>query len=42
MRSAIHEHVADVTDVEIVVEWEPPWNPGMMSVEAMRQLDGGR
>ena len=22
--SAIHEHVPDVTDVEIAIEWEPP------------------
>ena len=40
--SAIHERVPDVTAVEIVVEWEPPWDPAMMSDEARRQLDGGR
>lgn len=38
--SAIHEHVPDVTEIEIVVEWEPPWDPGMMSDQAKRQLDG--
>jgi metal-sulfur cluster biosynthetic enzyme len=38
--SAVHQHVPDVTDVEIVVEWDPPWDPGMMSDQARRQLDG--
>lgn len=40
--SAISEHVPDVTDVQIVIEWEPPWDPEMMSDEARRQLDGER
>jgi metal-sulfur cluster biosynthetic enzyme len=40
--SAISEHVPGVTDVQIVVEWEPPWDPEMMSDEARRQLDGDR
>jgi metal-sulfur cluster biosynthetic enzyme len=39
--SAIHERVPSVADVDIVIEWEPPWDPGMMSAEARRQLDGG-
>jgi metal-sulfur cluster biosynthetic enzyme len=39
--SAIREHVPGVTDVEIVVDWEPPWDPGMMSDEARRQLGEG-
>ena len=30
-----------MADVDIVVKWEPPWDPGMMSDEARRQLDGG-
>lgn len=38
---AVTEHVPDVTDVEIAIEWEPPWGPEMMSDEAKRQLDGG-
>ena len=42
IRSAIHEHAPTITDVEIVVEWEPPWDPEMMSAEARRQLDGER
>jgi metal-sulfur cluster biosynthetic enzyme len=40
--SAISEHVPGVTDVQIVIEWEPPWDPEMMSDEARRQLDGER
>jgi len=40
--SAIQEQVPGVTEVEIIVEWEPPWDPDMMSDEARRQLDGGR
>jgi metal-sulfur cluster biosynthetic enzyme len=39
--SAIREHLPGVTDVEIVIEWEPPWEPEMMSDEARRQLDEG-
>ena len=39
--SAVREHVPSVTDVEIVVEWDPPWDPEMMSDEARRQLDEG-
>ena len=40
--SAIRRRVPDVRDVDIVLEWEPPWDPGMMSAEARRQLDGER
>jgi metal-sulfur cluster biosynthetic enzyme len=41
--SAIRDRVPDVGDVDIVVEWEPPWDPDMMSDEARRQLgEGGR
>lgn len=39
--SAIRHHVPDVVDVDINLEWEPPWDPGMMSDEARRQLDEG-
>jgi metal-sulfur cluster biosynthetic enzyme len=39
--SAIHDRVPDVADVDIVVEWEPPWDPDMMSDEARRQLGEG-
>ena len=38
---AVRAHVPDVTDVAIAIEWEPPWDPEMMSDEAKRQLDGG-
>ena len=38
--SAITQRIPDVADVDIVVEWEPPWDPDMMSDEARRQLDG--
>jgi metal-sulfur cluster biosynthetic enzyme len=41
VRSAIRQHVPDVVDVEIRLEWEPPWDPDMMSDEARRQLDQG-
>ena len=40
--SAISEQVPGVTDVQIVIEWEPPWDPEMMSDQARRQLDGER
>ena len=40
--SAILERVADVADVDISLEWEPPWDPDMMSDEARRQLEGER
>ncbi|MDO8794107.1 MAG: metal-sulfur cluster assembly factor [Vicinamibacterales bacterium] len=39
--SAIRQHVPDVVDVDIHFEWEPPWDPNMMSDEARRQLGGG-
>ena len=38
---AVREHVPDVTDVEIAIEWEPPWDSEMMSDQAKRELDGG-
>lgn len=40
--SAIHERVSDIADVDIQLEWEPPWDPRMMSDEARRQLDWGK
>ena len=39
--SAIRRHVPDVVDVDINLEWEPPWDPDMMSNEARRQLGEG-
>lgn len=39
--SAIRERVPAVVDLDIVVEWEPPWDPDMMSDEARRQLGEG-
>ena len=36
--SAIRQHVPDVVDVDITLEWEPPWRPEMMSDAARRQL----
>ena len=38
---AIRDRVPDVGDVDIVVEWEPPWDSDMMSDEARRQLSEG-
>ena len=40
--SAIRQHVPDVVHVDIDIEWEPPWDPDMMSDEARRQLDEGQ
>jgi len=40
--AAIRDRVPDVADVDIVVEWEPPWDPDMMSDEARRQLGAER
>src|SRR3954470_16147044 len=31
---AVGQHVPDVTDVKVPMEWEPPWDPEMMSDEA--------
>ncbi len=39
--SAIRQRVPDVVEVDINFEWEPPWDPDMMSAEARRQLDEG-
>ena len=39
--SAIRQHVPDVVDVDINLEWEPPWDPDMMSDAARQQLDEG-
>jgi metal-sulfur cluster biosynthetic enzyme len=39
--SAIRHHVPDVVNVDINFEWEPPWDPDMMSEDARRQLDEG-
>lgn len=41
VRSAIRQHVPDVVDVDINLEWEPPWAPDMMSDEGRRQLGEG-
>ena len=40
--SAVRQHVPDVVHVDITIEWEPPWDPDMMSDEARRQLDEGQ
>ena len=40
--SAIRQRIADVEDVDIIIEWEPPWDPDMMSDAARRQLDEGK
>jgi metal-sulfur cluster biosynthetic enzyme len=39
--TAVLEQVPGVTDVDVVVEWEPPWDPDMMSDEGRRQMDEG-
>ena len=40
--SAITQRVPGVAHVDIAIEWEPPWDPDMMSDEARRQLDEGQ
>ena len=40
--SAIRQRIADVEVVDIIIEWEPPWDPDMMSDAARRQLDEGK
>lgn len=39
--SMVKWRVREVEDVEIVLVWEPRWNPDMMSASAKQQLDGG-
>jgi metal-sulfur cluster biosynthetic enzyme len=39
--TAIKGPVPGVQNVEVVLVWEPPWDPDMMSDGARRQLDGG-
>ena len=38
--STIRRLIPSIQDVEIVLVWEPPWDPDMMSAGARRQLDG--
>ena len=40
--STIKTRVPEVREVEIVLVWEPPWDPDMISDDARRQLDGGQ
>ena len=39
--SAIRQHVPDVEEIDVIIEWEPRWDPDMMSDAARRQLDEG-
>jgi len=39
--STIRQRVPGVQEVEIVLVWEPPWNPDMMAEEVRRRLEGG-
>ena len=39
--STVKWRVREVEDIEIVLVWEPPWHPDMMSDAAKEQLDGG-
>jgi metal-sulfur cluster biosynthetic enzyme len=41
VREAIREHCPDVVEVDIGIEWDPPWDPDMMSDEARRQIGEG-
>lgn len=40
--AAINGPVPGVRHVEVVLVWEPPWDPDLMSDQGRRQLDGGR
>jgi metal-sulfur cluster biosynthetic enzyme len=40
--AAIKGTVAGVQHVDVVLVWEPTWDPDMMSDGGRRQLDGGR
>jgi metal-sulfur cluster biosynthetic enzyme len=39
--SAIQERVPGITDVDVAIGWDPPWDPDMMSEDAKRQLGAG-
>jgi len=39
--SAIRWRIHEVAEVDIVLVWQPPWNPDLMSDEAKQQLNGG-
>ena len=39
--STLRGSVPGVQEVEVALEWEPAWNPDMMSADARRLLDGG-
>lgn len=41
VREAIREQCPEVVEVDIGIEWDPPWNPDMMSDEARRLLGEG-
>jgi len=37
-RQAIHRHFPDVSDIDIELVWDPPWDPAKMSAAAKEQL----
>ena len=39
--SMVKWRVREAEEVEIVLVWEPRWDPDMMSADAKQQLDGG-
>jgi metal-sulfur cluster biosynthetic enzyme len=39
--SAIRERAPEVVEVDVNLEWDPPWDPDMMSEQARRQLGEG-
>lgn len=38
VQEAIRTGLSEVKSVEVVLVWEPPWQPKMMSAEARRRL----
>jgi len=41
-RQAIYERFPNITDIDIEVVWDPPWDPAKMSTAAKEQLGWGK
>jgi metal-sulfur cluster biosynthetic enzyme len=41
IQTIVKRRVNGVRDVEVVLVWDPPWRPEMMSEQAKAQLDEG-
>jgi len=38
IKLALHDQYPDALDVRVVLVWDPPWSPELMSEESRRQL----